>query len=99
MIHKTRHKVHILLHPELGDSKYDRAFNAFIIFLIILNVIAVMLETVPSIYEPNKELFYYFDLISVAIFSIEYILTVWSITHDPKYQHPVYGRLKYMVSP
>lgn len=99
MYHKTKHRVHTLLHPELGNTHWDRALNAFIILLILLNVIAVMLETIPSIYLPNKAFFYYFDIISVSIFSIEYILRVWSCVHDERFRHPVYGRLRYMVTP
>ena len=99
MYHKTKHRVHTLLHPELGNTHWDRALNAFIILLILLNVIAVMLETIPSIYLPNQDFFHYFDVISVAIFSVEYILRVWSCVHEEKYRHPVYGRLRYMVSP
>lgn len=99
MYQKVKFRVHTLLHPELGNTQWDRALNAFIILLILLNVLAVMLETVPSIYEPNSTFFNYFDLLSVIIFSIEYILRVWSCVHDKRYSHPVYGRLKYMVSP
>ena len=99
MYQKTKHKVHILLHPELGESKADKAVNIFIITLIVLNVIAVMMETVHPLYENNKKLFDTFDLISVIIFSIEYVLRVWSCTHDPKYKGSVKGRIKYMLSP
>ena len=98
MYHATKMKVHILLHPELGDTKWDKILNAFIITLIILNNTAVMLETVPSIHEPYKEFFHIFDLVSVIIFSIEYLLRVWSCNHDPRYAHSFKGRLKYMVS-
>lgn len=99
MYHKTKRRVYTLLHPELGNTHWDRALNAFIILLILLNVIAVMLETIPAIYLPNKAFFYYFDIISVVIFSIEYILRVWSCVHDAKYRHPVYGRLRFMFTP
>ncbi len=102
MYHVTKKKVHSLLHPEIvGDTHWDRIINIFIIILIVLNVTAVMLETVPSI-EQNKPLskfFHDFDLISVVIFTIEYILRVWSSNHDPRYKHSIYGRLRYMVSP
>lgn len=98
MYHATKKKVHVLLHPELGDSKWDKALNAFIIVLIILNVTAVMLETVPSIHEPHKEFFRVFDLVSVIIFTIEYVLRVWSSNHDPRYKHSIHGRLRYMMS-
>ena len=98
MYHTTKKKVHILLHPELGETKWDKILNGFIITLIILNVIAVILETVRSLHETYFVFFHYFDMISVIIFSVEYLLRLWSCTHDPRYQHPVYGRIKYIFS-
>jgi voltage-gated potassium channel len=102
MYHTTKKKVHGLLHPEIvGDSNWDKIINGFIIILIISNVVAVMLETVPSLHDTKKErlFFHYFDLISVIIFSIEYVLRIWSSNHDPRYRHPITGRLRYMLSP
>ena len=98
MYHATKTRVHILLHPELGDTKWDKIINGFIIILIILNVIAVMLETVQWIHEKYYEFFHVFDVVSVIIFTIEYILRVWSSNHDPRYKHSIYGRFKYMIS-
>ena len=102
MYHKTKQKVHGLLHPEIvGDKYWDKIINVFIVVLIILNVVAVMLETMPSI-EKNadaKLFFHYFDIVSVTIFTIEYVLRVWSSNHEEKYKHSLLGRLKYMVSP
>ncbi len=102
MYHKTKEKVHGLLHPEIvGDKHWDKIINVFIITLIILNVAAVILETVPSLNdEPHEQrFFYYFDLISVIIFTIEYILRAWSCNHEAKYKHSIKGRIKYMLSP
>ncbi len=98
MYHKVKHKVHVLLHPEIGDSRADKIINASIIILIILNVIAVMLETVVEIHDKYKTAFDLFDRISVYIFTIEYVLRVWSSNHDPQYGHSIKGRLKYMLS-
>ena len=99
MYQKTKHKVHVLLHPELGESKADKFVNAFIITLIVLNVIAVMLETVKPLHAKYERLFHYFDLVSVAIFTVEYVLRVWSCTHDPRYKGSIKGRIKYMLTP
>jgi len=102
MYHVTKKTVHGLLHPEIvGDKRWDKIINIFIIVLIILNVIAVMLETVPSFHDDpyEKKFFHYFDLVSVIIFTVEYILRVWSSNHDERYKHSVKGRLKYMLSP
>lgn len=98
MYHRVKKHVHILLHPTQGNSRWDKNINIFLISLILLNLIAVILETEPEIYNNNKNFFHYFDLISVIIFSIEYVLRVWSCTHEKKYHHWFWGRLKYMCS-
>lgn len=99
---KTKQQVHGLLHPEIvGDKRWDKFINIFIVVLIMLNVVAVMLETMPSV-EKNPGImrfFHYFDWTSVIIFTIEYVLRVWSSNHEEKYKHSVWGRLKYMMSP
>jgi voltage-gated potassium channel len=98
MYQSIKMKVHTLLHPESGNTKWDKILNGFIIILIILNVTAVMLETVHAIHDPHVQFFRAFDRLSVIIFTIEYILRVWSCNHDPRYAHSLRGRLKYMVS-
>jgi voltage-gated potassium channel len=99
MYQNAKRKVHILLHPELGESKADRFVNIFIITLIVLNVIAVMLETVEHLHDKYLIFFKYFDQVSVYIFTVEYILRVWSCTHDPRYKGSIKGRIKYMLTP
>ena len=98
MYHAVKGKVHSLLHPEIGNTKLDKAINAFIIVLIILNVVAVVLETVPSIHDPNAKLFHLFDTVSVIIFTIEYVFRVWSSNHEERFKHSFHGRLKYMLT-
>ena len=44
-------------------------------------------------------MFYYFELVSVAIFSVEYILRLWSCTASEKFSRPLLGRLRYAVTP
>lgn len=86
------------MHPEKGNTFWDRLFNLFIIILILLNIIAVMLETVTPIYELYAAFFYVFDLVSIIIFTIEYLLRIWSCTVELQFRHPVWGRLRYMFT-
>jgi voltage-gated potassium channel len=85
-----------ILEPGDEDSKY---FDPFIMGLILLNVAAVVLETVDSIYTPYAPLFHIFDVFSVAVFTVEYLLRVWSCTEDPRFKGPVQGRLRFLVTP
>ena len=92
--HKTR--ISGILEPGDEDSKY---FDPFIIGLIFLNVAAVVLETVDWIYLRYASLFDAFNIFSVAVFTVEYALRVWSCTVNPEFGDPVRGRLRFMVTP
>lgn len=100
-VHPTRHRVFDFLeHPVLGD-KWSRGFDTFMISLILLNVLAIVLETVRSINQAFGDLFFAFEVFSVAVFTVEYLTRVWACTADPTADpaHPLWQRLKYMTSP
>ena len=88
---------------EKGSSK-DKASiytDIFLICLIVLNIIAVLLETVDSIYNLYSFEFLVFERISTIIFLVEYILRVWvAIENDKenKSNSKLIVRLKYMIT-
>lgn len=98
MYQQIKFKVYQLLNPAEGGSRSDKAVNSFIVGLILLNTIAVILETVESIYQPYQNIFIGIELFSVTIFSAEYLLRVWTCTLDLLYTKPFTGRLKYIIS-
>ena len=69
------------------------------VVLILLNVTVVILETVRGIHAVFLWEFFIIDLVSVIIFSIEYILRIWVCTLYEEYSHPITGRLRFMVTP
>lgn len=91
----------ILKTIDKGDETdvVSRRFDIFIMTLIVLNVIAVIIETVESIQTEYASFFYYFEIFSVVVFSIEYIIRLWTCTVIMKYEHPFWGRVKYIFSP
>ena len=96
-----RQRTHEFLGISIPGDRFGFIFDQFMIVLILLNILAIVLETVQSINSAYGEFFYYFELISVAIFTIEYILRVWSCVEDKDndYSHPVMGRIKFFLSP
>ena len=86
---------------EVGDEgdRVSRAVDLFILILIELNVFCVVLVTVQPLNELWGIYFEKFEVFSVSVFSIEYLLRVWSCTANPKYAHPILGRLRFMMSP
>jgi len=87
-----------LLNVSDGQDKASKLVDYMLIALISLNVIVVIIETVNNIYSRYATFFWLFEQISVYIFTVEYLLRIWSCTCDVKFQHPVWGRLKFMVS-
>ena len=92
-------RIYEILESTNSEDKTAKSVNLFMLVLVVLNVTAVVLETVESIYVAHKVLFQYFADISVVIFTIEYILRMWSCDVDPKYRHPFLGRLRFALTP
>lgn len=90
--------IYILLDPSEGGTFWDKIIDGFVISLILLNVIAVILETVESLYLSYNSLFRAFELFSICIFTLEYALRVWTCTYIDKYKQPILGRLRYILS-
>ena len=67
--------------------------------LIIVNVLVVILETVSSIHTQYLIEFRFIDDFSIIVFTIEYILRIWTCTLHKKYQNPVTGRIRYAITP
>jgi voltage-gated potassium channel len=81
-----------------GDTT-STVFNGFIVAVIVLSIFVIMLESIRSISLEFAHFFIVFELISIGIFTIEYILRLWSCTSNPAYAKPVTGRLRYALTP
>lgn len=80
------------------EHRVSRAFDLFIMVLIVLNVVAVISETVDSISDKYHRFFILFELFSVIVFTFEYFIRLWACTALKKYTHPVWGRISYMFT-
>jgi len=81
------------------DSRLGRFIDLFIIVLIILNILAFILETVPELAKNYKDFFYQFELFSVFVFSVEYTLRLLVSYESPEYPKSFKGVVKYIFSP
>ncbi len=96
-----RKKIALLLDNKDNKSPAARLINLLLIGLIILNVTAIILESVNSIYQQYHQALWYFEVFSVIIFTIEYLTRIWSCIDSPdnKDSSPIKGRLKQMMTP
>lgn len=80
------------------QSTFSLCVNYFLIFLIVGNVAAVILESITELYLAYQVYFDVFENISIALFSIEYVLRLWSIVEKEPSLPASQQRLKWMRS-
>ena len=79
----------------------SRLVEGALITLIVANVAAVALETVPAIYQHFRGFFRGFELFSIGAYTIEYATRIWSSIEDPRVaaRGPLRGRLAFALRP
>ncbi|MBI1194773.1 MAG: hypothetical protein GC138_02855 [Gammaproteobacteria bacterium] len=95
---RVRRRIYELFEPTPHD-RAGKLLNVFILCLIIANVVAVVLESVPRFNARYGDFFAFFEAFSVTAFTIEYLIRVWVCVEDADSNHPVAGRLRYMATP
>jgi voltage-gated potassium channel len=96
---KARRHVHHILDGHDSGHGIAHAIQWFIVALIATNVIAVILDSVDWIWHRYSTFLYAFEVFSVVVFSIEYLLRLWSCVEDEQFRHPIFGRAKYALTP
>jgi voltage-gated potassium channel len=87
----------MFLTPEV-ETEAERWVRGGLTFLIVASVLMVVLETVPSVAARFGRALHIGEVVTVVVFTIEYLLRVWAVVEDPRYRRPILGRLRYMVS-
>jgi voltage-gated potassium channel Kch len=87
-----------LLNPHI-EGNYQKTIDRWIGILIVANLFALMFEQVPAIHELYSTWFHYFDVASVVIFSIEYLVRFYLAPEDEEFKKHRFARAKYATSP
>ena len=94
-----KRRVHEILEVASEGDRASRIFDVFILGLIVANVLATVCETVDDLHRRFRWEFATFEIASIAIFSVEYVARLWSVTSSPRFARPVAGRLRFMTTP
>jgi voltage-gated potassium channel len=100
-IARVRHRLYGLLeHGPIGD-RAGRLTGQFIVVLIVANLVAVVLGTVPDYEARFGGLFLAVELVSLVVFTVEYGLRVWVAVEHAPYRHlrKSVARLRFITSP
>jgi len=94
-----RRKVHNLLDAPASRERGSWVSD-FLLILILLNVFAILLESVDWIHDRWLEEFAVFELLSVAVFSVEYLLRIWACPEEASGKYVgLKGRLRFLFTP
>ena len=94
----VKQRLHEILEKAEDDNLLSRSVDGFLLALIVSNIAVVILESVASLRESYGGFFKDFELISVVIFTVEYVLRLWVCNVLPQYRG-AFGRIKYVLSP
>jgi voltage-gated potassium channel len=84
-----------LLEPSVSNSAAARAVEWLLIALIFFNIVAIILESVDYINRDYHKYFEPLESFSVIVFSVEYLLRIWTSVENPKFRH---SRVRYLFS-
>ncbi len=87
-----------LLDPTIPGNM-QKSVDKWLGILIVANLFTLMFEHVPAIFEPNKTWFHFFDIFSVAVFTVEYFLRLYMAPEDPEFNKKKHARLGFVSSP
>ncbi|RKZ81346.1 MAG: ion transporter [Gammaproteobacteria bacterium] len=83
---------------ELEQYGLAKFINKLLMFVIAITLVVVFIESVPNIRQNYTLWFAWFEIISITLFTIEYIARVWSAAEiNPL--HPWHSRWHYIISP
>lgn len=81
------------------EGNLQKSVDRWIGLLIVANLFAMLFEHVPALYEPYSHWFHYFDVVSVVIFTAEYLLRLYVAPEDPEFARAKNPHWAYMRSP
>jgi voltage-gated potassium channel len=94
-----KRKIYNLVEKGAHGSKINLIFDYFIVSLIILNVIAIALDTLTGVNANLSKFLRIFEIFSIIIFTIEFLMRLYvsDITHPAS--NKFYSALKFISSP
>ena len=94
-----KRRIYQIVDAEHSDDLLSKGVNRFLVVLIILNTLAVIFDSVPSYSLYYGSFFRAFEIFSVTIFTVEYLIRIWTCNIDPKFNSFVLGRLRFIIQP
>jgi len=99
-IKELRRRVYEVLEEGAVGDALSVTIDRLLVALILINLVAVALESIPDLDAAYAPLFMLIEYISLVVFTVEYGLRLWSAVDGPHaHMAPVRARLRYAASP
>ena len=95
--YRFQKRLYEVLEPAVIGDRLSRNSDLFFTALVLINVISVTLESVPSLYDSYKNLFRSLEVVSVIIFTFEYVCRLWSAPSQDASSRSFVKSLKYRI--
>ena len=98
---ELRYRMYQLLEKAEEGDRASQLVDVGLLILVFVNVLAVSLETVDSLHRAYAEIFWWIEIVSVTLFTLEYGLRFWSVaaSADERGISSLKARLSYVFSP
>ena len=97
---KVRHRLYQILEQGPVGDRASWLVGRFLVLLIVVNLVAMTLESLPSLEARYRALFDLIEICSLIFFSTEYLLRIWvAAEHAPHSRpSPVQARMRFASS-
>ena len=98
---ELRRRVYLVLEQGPVGEGMSVVVDRLLIVLILINLVAVALESVPELRAAYRPAFDFIEYFSLVVFTVEYALRLWVYVEHGPHRHlaAMRARLKYALSP
>ena len=98
-----RRSVYRALEPARSGDRFSKLVDVFLASLISISIIAVILESIPKLEADFEDAFYWLEVFTVCVFTVEYLLRIWTSLevsqHGNGIKNAFATRLRFMFTP
>jgi len=100
-LHRLRSRLYGVLELWPTSGGLSATINWILISLIVVTLTATVLESVPRLADAHSALFEAIEYAALAVFSIEYLVRLWTAAEHPPWRRlgVIRSRLRFVTSP
>lgn len=96
---RIKQRIYEIVERSEKEDQVSSAFDYFIILLIVLNMAAIVLESFDGLRVQYASGFRVFEYFTVAVFTIEYAMRIWTADYKYPKKHWLRAKLGCITSP